>query len=80
VPQEKLRPLREALSSAEWQEIKSSYGKPGGFYMVIEGSGKHTPIGVSSEVGSNFPVVSVPQILEEVADAFGGSLADGDVV
>ena len=34
--------------------------------MVIEGSGKHTQKEVSSEAGSNFPVVSVTQILEEV--------------
>jgi hypothetical protein len=68
VPQEKLGPLREALCSAEWQEISTYYGdlQGAGFSMMVEGGGKRTQIEVSSEAGSYSPVVSVPPILEDV--------------
>jgi hypothetical protein len=68
VPQERVRPLVEALSRPEWQEISTYYGEPQGarFSMVIEGGGKHTQIEVSSEAGSYSPIVSVPPTLEEV--------------
>lgn len=81
VPQEQVRPLMEALSKPEWQEIETHYGEAQVFYMVIEGGGKRTQIELPSEAGSYTPVVSIPPILDEVlAHLEELWQANGDVV
>jgi hypothetical protein len=66
VPREQVRPLLEALSKPEWQEIEAHYGEAQVFYMVIEGGRMRTQIELPSEAGSHSPVVPIPPILEEV--------------
>jgi hypothetical protein len=68
LPQERVRPLMEAVSRPEWQEVESSYGEPQVFYLEVEGGDKRTVIEHPSEIGSHSPVVPIPRILEEVLE------------
>jgi len=68
LPQERVRPLMDALSRPEWKEIAPGYGEPQVFYLEVSGGDKRTVIELPAQLGSHSPVVPMPEILEEVLE------------
>jgi hypothetical protein len=68
VPRERLRPLIDALSKPEWQEVKSSYGRtmPMMVSIVVQGGGKRTTVGTYEAPVPELELERPPPILEEV--------------
>jgi hypothetical protein len=65
VPRERVRPLIDALSKPEWQEVESSYGVevPRALTIVVQGGGKSTTV---ATLVPELELESPPPILEEV--------------
>src|SRR5215217_7483906 len=68
VPRERLRPLIDALSKPEWQEVESFYGtvQPMTVSIGVQGGGKSTTVGTYEAPVPELELEPPPPILEEV--------------